>query len=278
MHTNSSLSRQGSPRLPDLPAIRTSPAPALVSSPGPSKGSVPTAALHARANSPPRIPFVVKGKELVPDFRSISSNLRAAGKLQGPPPLEEMSNSQEDMETNNVTTLRRRAPTRDTSRDTHDIEDMYATPARDSVRSRTRFDTHDVDDLYATPPPQSTRAASRYDTHDIEDMYATPAPDPRPLPAPREPSRIREVAERPPRPSDDIVVQLVFEWHNERYPDGKGDEWFSLLEKKMRLIQKRKGGQESRRGRKSLGPNCTRLLSKKERRKIEAEALSFYVP
>ena len=223
----------------------------------------------------------------MPDFRSLISGLRAAGKLQGPPPLEpeETPQPQQDMEmeSGDETTPRRRPPARAISRDTHDIEDMYATPARESVRSRTRFDTHDIDDLYATPPPQSTRAASRYDTHDIEDMYATPAPHAAPHPEVARPSREREVAapqrpsQRPSRQPDVIELQLVFDWHNERYPDGKGDEWFSLLTRKTGQIQRYKEGKGSRKGRK-LGPGTTRELSKKDRRKREAESLSFYVP
>ena len=224
----------------------------------------------------------MKGKERMPDFRSLISGLRAAGKLQGPPPLEPeeaTSQSEEDMdmETDNEATPRPRAPTLFTSRDTHDIEDMYATPARESVRSRTRIDTHDIDDLYATPPPQSTRAASRYDTHDIDDMYATPAPEP--LPRPSMPPRMREVAapERPSRPLDNIELQLVFDWHDERYPEGKGDEWFSILTRKIEQMRRDKEGNGDRKARKP-GPGATRQLSKKEKRKREAEALSFYVP
>lgn len=218
---------------------------------------------------------MLKGKERVPDFRSLISDLRAAGKLQGPPPLEDTAHSQEDMDMEIIdeATPRRRAP----SRDTHDIEYLYATPVRDSARSRTRFDTQDIDDLHATPPPQSPRVVSRYDTHDIEDMYATPAPDPRSLPAPEDAPHIQEVAKRLSRPPGVIEVQLVFDWQNERYPDGKGDEWFTLLERKMRQLQKQKEGDGSRRGRKPMGPNCTRLLSKKERRKKEAETLSFFM-
>lgn len=220
----------------------------------------------------------------MPDFRSLISGLRAAGKLQGPPPLEpeETPQSQEDMEIENddETTPRRRALPRAISRDTHD---MYATPARESVGSRNRFDTHGIDDLYATPPPQSTRAASRYDTHDIEDMYATPAPDAAPHPEVARPSRDREVAapqrpsQRPSRQPDVIELQLVFDWHNERYPDGKGDEWFSLLTRKTGQIQRDKEGKGSRKGRKP-GPGATRELSKKDKRKREAESISFYVP
>lgn len=152
------------------------------------------------------------GNTAMPDFRALIANLRAEGKLQPPPSALDALNNDSDAEINQLESLsdsdedRRTVISRhSTSRsnqarhDTHDINDMYSTPAptpiSGSSMSRARYDTHDIDDMYASPAPTSdscsstpamqTRrqtdrpmgpATTRYDTHDIDDIYERPAP------------------------------------------------------------------------------------------------------
>ncbi|KAH9911504.1 uncharacterized protein B0H18DRAFT_357952 [Fomitopsis serialis] len=247
--------------------------------------------------SPPRIPYVMKGKEKMPDFRAISSSLRAAGKLHGPPVLDEvLQHRDERSESDGETTPRPSVTSMSEGRDTHDIDDVYATPPPDSTRSRSRYDTHDIDDMYATAEPEQrrhradthdiedmyavpapVRAPVRYDTHNIDDMYATPPPAPIPPTAAsrrvvdsRNEGRLSQRSSEQEKPG----LRLVFDWQDERYPRGKGDEIFTMLEDRKKRIELRKGGAETRKPRK-LG--VTQRLGKKDRQRKEGEVLSFYV-
>jgi len=247
--------------------------------------------------SPPRIPYVMKGKEKMPDFRAISSNLREAGRLHGPPVLQEVLQHRDERSESDGETTPRPSLTRISERrDTHDIDDLYATPPPASLRSHGRYDTHDIDGMYATAEPEQrrhradthgaddmyaapapVRAPVRYDTHNIDDMYATPPPAPTPPTAAshrdvntRNEGRLSQRSSEQEKPG----LRLVFDWQDERFPGGKDDEIFMMLEDRKKRIDLRRGGAETRKPRK---PGVTRRLGKRDRQRKEAEILSFYV-
>ncbi|TFY61285.1 hypothetical protein EVJ58_g4603 [Rhodofomes roseus] len=274
------------------------------SSPSPSSStqpdSTPTPSVRASA---PRIPYVMKGKERMPDFRTLISGLRAAGKLNGPPALdpEVVQSDQKDADSlsDQESTPRPSVSGRSARYDTHDIDDLYATPppTSESSRSRGRYDTHDIDDMYATPQPElrnvradthniddmyaepalparATRPPSRYDTHDIDDMYATPAPESIRASKPATASRsmdARKDSRTPQRPSVP-ELRLVFDWQNERFPNGRGDAVSAILEHRMERIELRKAEYEPRKPRKVA---ATQRLGNKDKRRKEDEVLVF---
>ncbi|KZT64621.1 hypothetical protein DAEQUDRAFT_814858, partial [Daedalea quercina L-15889] len=243
--------------------------------------------------STPRIPWVKKGKERVPDFRAMVADLRAAGKLQDPTILQQISRYQGGMEleeSDDIASTHPHASDRSTTRDTPDVDELYATPPPSS-RSRSRYgthdndnmyataeldkhqpraDTHDIDDMYGTPAPMPT--PSRYDTHDIDDMYATPAAE---IARPIVPGNSgEERVSRPPSAAEEVKTRLVFDWQNERFPDGE-DEISAMLKRKMERVQLHKTGEEKKRPRKMAH---TQRLGKGDRRRKEERTLTFYVP
>ncbi|PCH39779.1 hypothetical protein WOLCODRAFT_142773 [Wolfiporia cocos MD-104 SS10] len=214
------------------------------------------ALLPSPSEQPPQQSSVAKGKEAMPNIRALVSELRAAGKLDGPPPLEYSYSS--------ARTSRSKA-SRYPSGDANS----------EATSSRHAPENYDVSAI------EHDFAEMDVDPHDIEDMYKTPAPE-LSVPMHRDAQRAgagtaeRGGASQHGRRVDvkeNKVPGILFDWLRDRFAtveNGRRDEVDRILSWKSRHCHHSRGLRERRKG-------VACYLTAKARRKQEKTMFNFSI-